>query len=91
MTFLSTVRLRPMVHFSPQICNAVVVARLLNAVLILPALDVNPVWNDDRSDPDLCCTLFNCSTGMVTLASPVVSFVADASPTNPHQAAILKQ
>ncbi|GAQ78734.1 O-fucosyltransferase family protein [Klebsormidium nitens] len=31
------------------ISNAVVVARLLNAVLVLPELDINPVWNDDSS------------------------------------------
>jgi hypothetical protein len=61
ITFLSTVRLCSTVQFPLQVCNAVVVARLLNAVLVLPALDVNPVWNDDRSDPVLSRAFVDCS------------------------------
>ena len=31
-----------------QICDAVVVAKILNATLLLPHFDVNPVWKDSR-------------------------------------------
>eukprot|EP00850_Spirogloea_muscicola_P018543 SM000171S03232 [mRNA] locus=s171:164523:172250:+ [translate_table: standard] len=35
------------------ICNAVAVARLLNATLLLPELDTNPVWQDSSSFEDI--------------------------------------
>lgn len=31
-----------------KICDAVAVAKVLNATLIIPYLEVNPVWQDSR-------------------------------------------
>ena len=31
-----------------QICNAVTVARILNATLLIPHFQINPVWLDAR-------------------------------------------
>ena len=38
----------PCLFPSFQICNAVVVAHMLNATLVLPELDANDFWNDSR-------------------------------------------
>lgn len=31
-----------------QICDAVAVAKILNVTLVIPRLEVNPVWQDSR-------------------------------------------
>ncbi|KAI9125038.1 hypothetical protein K1719_003654 [Acacia pycnantha] len=31
------------------ICDAVAVAKILNMILVIPYLEVNPVWRDSRS------------------------------------------
>lgn len=47
----------------PKICDAVAVAKILNATLIIPYLEVNPVWQDSRyilisSSVHYCIILF---------------------------------
>lgn len=34
--------------FSLKICDAVAVAKILNATLVVPHFEVNPVWQDSR-------------------------------------------
>lgn len=41
-----------------QICDAVAVAKILNVTLVIPRLEVNPVWQDSRYS---IATLWNLS------------------------------
>lgn len=58
-----------------QICDAVAVAKILNVTLVIPRLEVNPVWQDSRLLfflqksyltcwllSDSCCDHFFCSS-----------------------------
>ncbi|KAA8514814.1 hypothetical protein F0562_017993 [Nyssa sinensis] len=83
MSTFASQRTASHVHLLLKICDAVAVAKILNATLVILHLEVNPVWQDSSSFTEIFDVdhIINVQSDEVSIATSV-----DHTTASPRQA-----